>query len=337
MKTRCPTCQTIFRVSPEQLKARAGKVRCGQCQDVFNALDHLLDENAALVTKPIETAKPAAGGTVAGPAPAPITPHRTPPMPEPVVAPPPPASPQVAASPKLDNEPRFFVATDEIVDESSVETLPPPDATEPNAPLDEHSAKELGKATGLILPRETTEVPGYSKWSEDTLLAPLTLPEEKPTRWPFVLVALLLIFCLAGQATYRFRSEIATAVPAARPLLASLCQSLGVDLPLPRRVELVSLEVSDLQNDPEHDNLLLLTATLHNRASFAQAYPSLELALTDTQDAAIARRVFSPTEYLSPKLSPTGEFRAGSDLVVRLWLDASDITASGYRLYVFYP
>lgn len=44
MKSRCPNCQTVFRVTPEQLKARAGKVRCGQCQTVFNALDSLLDE-----------------------------------------------------------------------------------------------------------------------------------------------------------------------------------------------------------------------------------------------------------------------------------------------------
>ncbi|MBP7488471.1 MAG: zinc-ribbon domain-containing protein, partial [Azospira sp.] len=44
--TRCPQpeCQTTFRVTPEQLKARGGKVRCGQCQHVFNALEHLLDE-----------------------------------------------------------------------------------------------------------------------------------------------------------------------------------------------------------------------------------------------------------------------------------------------------
>ena len=44
MKSRCPNCQTVFRITPEQMKARAGKVRCGQCQAVFNALDSLLEE-----------------------------------------------------------------------------------------------------------------------------------------------------------------------------------------------------------------------------------------------------------------------------------------------------
>lgn len=36
--TRCPNCQTTFRVSNEQLKAAGGKVRCGHCTHVFNAL-----------------------------------------------------------------------------------------------------------------------------------------------------------------------------------------------------------------------------------------------------------------------------------------------------------
>jgi predicted Zn finger-like uncharacterized protein len=85
MQTRCPDCQTVFRVTPEQLKARAGKVRCGQCQSVFNALDSLL---------------------------------------------------------------------------------------------------------------------GYSKWSEGVMAAPVSLPSEKPTRWPFILVALLLILAYWLDRSY---------------------------------------------------------------------------------------------------------------------------------------
>jgi predicted Zn finger-like uncharacterized protein len=42
MLTRCPSCQTFFRLSPEQLNARQGKVRCGHCFTPFNALDHLV-------------------------------------------------------------------------------------------------------------------------------------------------------------------------------------------------------------------------------------------------------------------------------------------------------
>ena len=35
--TRCPHCQTCFRVSDEQLNMASGKVRCGHCMGVFNA------------------------------------------------------------------------------------------------------------------------------------------------------------------------------------------------------------------------------------------------------------------------------------------------------------
>ncbi len=50
MVTSCPACTTTFRVTPEQLKHRQGKVRCGQCSGVFDAfksLASLADEAAA--------------------------------------------------------------------------------------------------------------------------------------------------------------------------------------------------------------------------------------------------------------------------------------------------
>lgn len=37
--TRCPKCQTPFRVTRSQLRAAGGSVRCGSCLNVFNALE----------------------------------------------------------------------------------------------------------------------------------------------------------------------------------------------------------------------------------------------------------------------------------------------------------
>ena len=48
MRTRCPACQTVFRVSAEQLRVREGKVRCGHCRHVFNA-HNMLDSDDAVV------------------------------------------------------------------------------------------------------------------------------------------------------------------------------------------------------------------------------------------------------------------------------------------------
>ena len=362
MKTRCPECQTTFRVSPEQLKARAGKVRCGQCQSIFNALDSLLEENPDTAQSPtVRPESPLARAT-------PSDSFEKTPLPQETSANEPAFSSERAAKNSTDEtaslhdtphtqaqriEPAFEQTSahttestpedcrNTAFDEGAPKASTPDTAAQiteiPVPSMSEAAAQELGKATGLILPRETTQIPGYSKWAEGVMTTPLTLPAEKPSRWPFILATLLLSLALGGQLAFRFRSEIAVALPSLRPALEALCQTLDAELPLPRHVELVSIETSDLQTDAAHGNLLVLNATLRNRANYGQAYPALELSLTDTQDAAIARRVFLPAEYLSPKLAENKLFSANSDVSVRVWIEAKEISAAGYRLYVFYP
>ncbi|MDX1597302.1 MAG: DUF3426 domain-containing protein [Marinobacter sp.] len=40
LQTQCPKCDTRFRVTDEQLSIARGKVRCGNCMEVFNAVEH---------------------------------------------------------------------------------------------------------------------------------------------------------------------------------------------------------------------------------------------------------------------------------------------------------
>ncbi|HEX3604015.1 MAG TPA: zinc-ribbon and DUF3426 domain-containing protein [Steroidobacteraceae bacterium] len=42
--TQCTKCETVFRLSAEVLRAAGGQVRCGKCQEVFNALAHLAED-----------------------------------------------------------------------------------------------------------------------------------------------------------------------------------------------------------------------------------------------------------------------------------------------------
>ncbi len=49
LTTVCVSCGTEFRVTPEQLKLREGRVRCGRCDTVFNALA-TLTQKAEFVT-----------------------------------------------------------------------------------------------------------------------------------------------------------------------------------------------------------------------------------------------------------------------------------------------
>jgi predicted Zn finger-like uncharacterized protein len=47
--TRCPSCATMFKVVPDQLRISDGWVRCGHCGEVFDAADHLQDESQPAV------------------------------------------------------------------------------------------------------------------------------------------------------------------------------------------------------------------------------------------------------------------------------------------------
>lgn len=59
--TRCPHCQTTFRIRLEQLATAKGAVRCGSCLQVFKAADHFVSEKPkATQAKPAAQAKSAA-------------------------------------------------------------------------------------------------------------------------------------------------------------------------------------------------------------------------------------------------------------------------------------
>lgn len=145
-----------------------------------------------------------------------------------------------------------------------------------------------------------------------------------------------LVLTLAAQGAYRYRGEISVLLPEARPLVERLCAKLGCEIPLPRRVELLSIESSDLQADGAHPSVMVLTATLRNRAGFAQAFPALELTLTNSQDQTVARRVLMPPDYAAKGTRVKAGFAAASELQVRLYLEAPALKPTGYRLYLFY-
>jgi hypothetical protein len=245
-----------------------------------------------------------------------------------------------------DAKPLVFFTTDELESAPSTPVMPrksdrPIEPSAGDAPQ-EHTQEleqeqEQVLASTLIVPRDTREIPGYSKWTEGSFNKAPSFHESKATRWPFILAALLLGIAILGQLAFHFRTAIAVAAPFLRPPLKALSNRLGADIPLPRHVELISIESSDLQVDPRQSSLLALQATLRNRAAHEQAYPALQLSLTDTQDNVIVRRVFAPEEYLSAQnLSPL-VFAANAEISVHLWIEAKGVTAAGYRLYAFYP
>ena len=148
--------------------------------------------------------------------------------------------------------------------------------------------------------------------------------------------SVFLLLALALQAGYRYRGEVAVLLPEAKPLVQRICAQLGCEVPLPRRAELLSIESSDLQADSSHPSVMVLTATLRNRAAFIQAFPALELTLTGTEGQTVARRVLTSKDYAPQSTRSDPGFAAGSELQIRVYLEAAALKPTGYRLYLFY-
>ena len=365
MRTRCPACGTIFRVTSGQLRLKAGKVRCGQCQQVFNAFDHLLSETAA------ETALPE------GELQASTTEHELH-----VEIVPSPVADAVAEHSSLDADATIVAraiedALDTVVPMPSLEEVQPPVAAEsattavheekpanfdetllatppqeieeitlpPAEPFEEdveeaveetpEVSTQAAREAGLVAVRELNDPAAYNRWAAGALASDGTggFVEESAKRptWLYVLFALLLVLGLAAQLLYHYRTQVVLRMPA----MAALYEMVDIEIPLPREADLVVIESSDLQYDNGR-NLFVLQATLRNRARYAQAWPTLELTLTDTNDNVVARRVMYAAHYLPPGTAQDF-FPANGEVAVRLWIDAKDLGAVGYRLYIFYP
>lgn len=55
LQTQCPKCETRFRVTDEQLGIAKGKVRCGNCLSVFNAIEHQVMPRSSSKPAPVQT------------------------------------------------------------------------------------------------------------------------------------------------------------------------------------------------------------------------------------------------------------------------------------------
>lgn len=149
-------------------------------------------------------------------------------------------------------------------------------------------------------------------------------------KWPTLLSCILLLVLL-GQGFIYYRGALSEQWP----ILRTVYDALSLQVPLPRHLDQLTIEASDLNSEEEKD-LYLLQATLGNRAQFDQAWPNLDITFTDTFDRALLHRSLTPKDYLPDNVhSPS--FLAHSETAVRLWLSTQGVDAAGYRLSLTYP
>jgi len=171
----------------------------------------------------------------------------------------------------------------------------------------------------------------------ETILETSPSTVQKKVHWSWVVVPLLLFIVLLAQATYFFRVELVAHLPGTKLALMSYCKLLNCNIPLPKKIEQLSIESSDLESDPKQASVIALNAILRNRAPYAQTYPNLELTLTNSMDKALARRIFTPAEYLKPSQNEKQGFPPNHEIGIKLHLDTADLNSTGYRLFLFYP
>ncbi len=147
--------------------------------------------------------------------------------------------------------------------------------------------------------------------------------------------SLLLLLALAAQGVVTFRNVLAARYPQAKPLLTGACAALGCKVELPAQIDALSVETGELQSLGA--STFSLTTLLRNQGDLAQAWPHLELALTDANDKPLVRRVFTPAEYLPPGVAPAKGFAPRSEQPVKLFFELNQLKASGYHIAIFYP
>ncbi len=316
LATRCSACGTVFRVVPDQLRVSEGWVRCGRCAEVFNALEGLVDLETGLPN-------PSAG---AGLAPAvgsqteadydyahPAARPGARALPVPPSAPPPAPAPAAAAHAVPD-------------DDSDAETERRPEFST------EISAEERAQAAAK--PSFVASADRAAMW------------RRPQVRVGLLLLGLLALLGLAAQVSHEYRNLLAAAWPASRPWLEQACLPLGCKVEAAHAIENLAVESSGLVR-VEKSNLYRLQVALRNRAGIDLAVPALDVTLTDSQGALIARKVLRVVDLGAPQAT----IGAGRELNLQATLQAAATAATnatggsdaavqpiaGYTIELFYP
>ena len=334
--THCPNCQTQFFVSEDQLSQHGGLVRCGQCLHVFNAKEQFIPTSNPTPTNtaPAETTVPEVAAATLAPS-NDAAPSGWPAidlaLEEPVASTQQPeAKPAQQAAPPLNTvsaETRTALTSEQ----------PSPDITHTGAlaelPHDpssiaEHPPNDTSKLNTAHHPaNDFNDLVKHAKRDSN---------QKANRRWPWLLGALVLVLTAAAQSAYFLRNSIAIYYPKLKPQLVQACEHLKCSIELPKQIEWIVIDDSDMQEDLAHSGVMHLSSSLFNKAGFVLAYPNLELTLTNTDDSPVLRRIFKPAEYLPPNTDIATGFTAGNEIKVKLAITTQDVSVAGYRLYVTY-
>jgi len=248
MYTQCPECLTVFALTQQQLDARAGVVRCGQCAAIFQADEHMVDTLLENNFEQVEVSLPPTSQAPAG----------------------------------------------DVGDE---------------APEDTETSLTTGSSNG---------------------------GRRKPGRRLWAFINFLLLITLIGQCLYLYRGELAQQ-PRLALWITEACEFLGCEIPSPQDIGKIELIDAEVAPHPKFDKALRIKASLVNHADFVQDYPLMEISLTNNNGVVIARRTFSPQEYLEKPRTAVERMAPNITVSALLEITHPDDSAVGYEIQLLTP
>ena len=266
----------------------------------------------------------------------------------------PPAAPQAAEeeAPAAVEEPHADAAQEQAEapaaqaepEEAPVSEWPATPADEGEAAVeraeDAHDAELVPSAVAGETIHPAAPLPDYTSDEEveEPGFVTRVRRKEKLSRVSRVLMAVggvLLLAALAAQAAITFGSLLAARYPGLKPALVSACSVLQCRIALPERIDALAVETGELQT--LGGDTFSFATVLRNQGALVQAWPHLELSLTDASDVTLVRRVIAPKEYLPPRSDIAKGFAPRSEQSIKVYFELSQVKASGYKIAIFYP
>jgi len=230
---------------------------------------------------------------------------------------------------------RVFNAKDELI-ESITENKASPETAD-----DDVNTGISGQPESLVLDSNAEDIVSraLSKDSQDSYFN-LDNQKIKSTNavvfWLMGLFALTLLLSAIAQSIYFYRTKLAVYYPKTKNTLVQVCEKIGCSIDLPKKIDFIVIDDSDMQEDANYVGLIHLSSTLINQANFNQAYPNIELTLTDIDDIPKLRRIFKPNEYLPSTADIAKGLTPGEEVKVKLAITAQGTSIAGYRVFVSY-
>lgn len=277
MQIECPHCQTVFKLTDEQLQAADGMVRCGICHEVFNAL--IKHETQADLTRQ--------------------SPEQTTAAEEPTQA----GIQDLETIASAYSEAKKDKLTDETFRPPDEPASTEPAATEPTAIEPAVTEPATGEQVAGKQANGDTDSDDLFDGVQSKLIPDeYRIPELKKNysvwrdaSWSFAI--LLLAISLFAEYTWFNRNQLITH-DELKPWIKQLCQHIDCNVLGLKDTREIEMIARNIYSHPNVSNALMVSVTLSNHAAFAQPYPDINIDFSDVRGKVVASRIFSPRDYM---------------------------------------